>query len=95
MGKGTGKDPPAEFLCSITGELMREPVKLVQTGASYEGIALEEYLRKNPDQPRCPVTSEVLEDVSTTKDVDLACKIDSFLEGDKVKKKTEIGDETV
>ncbi len=79
----------------MTGELMREPVKLVQTGARVEWCALEEFLRKNPDQPRCPVTNEVLVEKSIIRDVDLACKIGSFLESDKAHKvkENEIGDD--
>ncbi len=61
---------------------MREPVKLVQTGSSFECVALEQYMRNNPNETHCPVTKQLLADRSFVKDVALAREIDAYMQGD-------------
>ena len=51
---------PRQFLCPITGRLMKEPVLSPTTGLCYEKTALEQLLRLNP-RARCPVTGKLFQ----------------------------------
>ena len=50
--------PPEEFLCPITFELMTDPV-ISNEGISYERAAIENWLRVG--NSRCPVTRQPLQ----------------------------------
>lgn len=45
------REPPADFLCPITAEVMRDPVLLVESGNTYERAAIERWLAEHDSDP--------------------------------------------
>jgi hypothetical protein len=53
----TGPDPPAEYLCPISQQVMINPVLLHETGHSYEAANINRWLDMHN---KCPLTGQQL-----------------------------------
>ena len=71
------KEPPNEFLCPITAEMMKDPV-IAQDGFSYERSAINQWFK---DHDKSPMTNETLSSKSLTPNRQLKKLIDDFREG--------------
>ena len=74
----TAQAAPDRFFCSLTLELMRDPVA-VCTGQVYEREVITQWLRCNL-APRCPNTNVVLRSKALTAVPELKAEIDAWRE---------------
>lgn len=67
---------PHEFLCPITQEVMRNPMKC-SDGFTYEQSAIEEWFSSGKNTS--PMTNEELEDMELTPNYELLIEIEAFI----------------
>lgn len=79
-------DIPAAYVCSITGEIMRDPVVLVGSGNTYEREAIATWLRTHSTDPLSNVSIPKKDQVLVP-NVALRSAIDEFVQAQKKKQK--------
>eukprot|EP00899_Mesostigma_viride_P025254 jgi/Mesvir1/5913/Mv00682-RA.1 len=70
-------EPPAEYLCPISGDLMQDPVMLVETGQVYERVSIEQWFARGHQTD--PLTNLVLSDRRLTPVLALRSLIEQFI----------------
>ncbi|KAG6552238.1 hypothetical protein Mapa_006087 [Marchantia paleacea] len=68
----------SSFICPITGQLMRDPVMLVEAGFTYEREAICEWFQRGHNT--CPDTGEALESLELVPNISLRQAITEFVE---------------
>ncbi|KAK9816674.1 hypothetical protein WJX72_003557 [[Myrmecia] bisecta] len=58
MAEAQAAEPPSEYCCPISEEVMQEPVLLVETGQTFERQSIENWFRCGRNT--CPMTGKVL-----------------------------------
>jgi len=75
---------PAAYMCSITGEIMHDPVVLVGSGNTYEREAIVTWLRTHSTDPLSNVTIPKKDQVLVP-NVALRSAIDEFVQAHRKK----------
>ena len=75
---GLNDKPPHEFICPMSYDIMREPT-VASDGFSYEGEYILQWLNTN-NNPRSPMTREVLNNSDTYPNINLRILINNWLE---------------
>lgn len=70
-------EPPSEFLCPVSFEVMRRPVRLVETGKVYDEASITDWfaLGKNT----CPSTGQTLKSLEYESENELKRRIDKWI----------------
>ncbi|KAJ4459710.1 hypothetical protein PAPYR_4097 [Paratrimastix pyriformis] len=76
---GNPNDPPPDFLCPITRELMRDPV-VAADGHSYDRVAITEWMAHSTGAPKSPLTNQPLDSQTLTENFALRRLIREWLE---------------
>lgn len=79
-------EAPENFLCPLTLQVMKEPVKHVRTGHTYEKSAILEWLFLH-GKATCPLTRQPLHPSQLTEDEELGRRIRAWKEEMKIDKK--------
>ena len=77
MADGPSMRPPADYLCSITQEIMRDPVTTTD-GETYERESIERWFAKG--KRSSPLTNAALKSTALTPNLALKRSITAFLE---------------
>jgi ubiquitin-protein ligase len=72
---------PRHYLCPISQELMKNPVRSPTTRLCYDQAALQQHIQANPGQAECPVTFKKFtqNDLDAPADLEMAMRILDFM----------------